>query len=532
MSSIVQKLPGLWNRRGQKGPAKRKSKAPSAVVLMTILAALLLTMLLGAVIALGAVQLTVLLTGLLVFVPLVLFINTRMLLPVVFVLVFVVQGTVEYFLHMRLAVWMASGVCGLFFLRALLELATQDRIRTSGAMRVSGGGAILAAGCLYLAFYFFSLSLGHARPIQIVSTLRFTLPMWGVLFALYWFDWSEHRLVQLWNLMVIVMVLQFPVVLFQHFFNMGTVGWDNVVGTFGSGMSPILVMFTLATMMYLLARWARGLTPIYVVVLAGIVAFAVIILGEVKAVLFWFPVGIMWVVRRRMLRNVLAFVMFSCIAFAFCSVTYTAYKAMYWGAAHGKDDTMSEKIDSISAYVVDPNNINYRTGEISRGAGLMLWYTDTLPTTMERMIGFGPSAAMIGASTGKGVVAQRYHPLMIGSTTLAVLLWDVGIIGAIVYVSIFIITIVTGYRFVRKGEASPLVLVLVDTSTGVVALLMSTLIYDQKLLYEPPLQLLWLFCVGTIVQCCRFRRQPVATSPGINAVGSSGAISHRASVNA
>jgi hypothetical protein len=198
---------------------------------------------------------------------------------------------------------------------------------------------------------------------------------------------------------------------------------------------------------------------------------------------------------------------------AFCSVTYTAYKAMYWGTAHGKDDTFAEKINSISAYVVDPSNINYRTGEISRAAGLMLWYRDTVPTTMERLIGFGPSASMIGASTGRGVVAQRYRPLMIGSTALAVLLWDVGILGASAYVLFLASGVLTGYRFMRRETASPLVLCMVDTSTGVLALLMSTLVYDMKLLFEPALQLLCFFCLGTIVQSMRYLRQSEAREP-------------------
>jgi hypothetical protein len=237
------------------------------------------------------------------------------------------------------------------------------------------------------------------------------------------------------------------------------------------------------------------------------VATFVILMGEVKAILFWLPFGIFWVVRRRALRNVIAFMTFACLSVVFMGGTYTAYKTMYWGAAHGKDDTLGEKFDSISAYVIDPNNINYKTGEVSRGASLMLWYKDLVPTTMERLVGYGPGASAISSATGLGVVAKRYQPLGIAATAVATLLWDVGLSGTIAYLTFLVAGIVTGIRFVRRGRASAPVLCAVDTSTGILVLLLSTTVYNRALIDEPTVQLFCFFCLGTIAQCARFHER-------------------------
>jgi hypothetical protein len=503
MSSLLQKL----SRRGAAPGAtaqRARFKAPKASAVMMVLGAIFVAFLLGAVVGLGAVQLTIALAGLLVFLPILFLINTRMLLPLLLVTVFVLQGTAEYFFNMRLATWMATMLCGLFFIRAILELSNQRGPKPVQSRQFPGAGTVIAMGSLYLLCYFFSLALGQATPFQIVSTVRFTLPMFGVLFALYWFNWQETGITRLWVMLVIFTVLQVPVVLYQHFFMISSIGWDGVSGTFGRGMSAILVIFSLSTLMFVLARWSRGLTSMPVVVGVTLCVIAVILLGEVKAALFWLPVGVLWILRRRVLRNVVAFATFSCLILAFTAGTYTAYKAMYWKDGVTRDETIAEKLDYMGGYVVDPNNINYRTGEVSRGASLMLWYRDSVSATKERLIGYGPGASAISSSTGLGVVAMRYRPLGIAATAMATLLWDVGLLGALCYLAFIGSGIFAGIRFLKRNGASPAMLSVVDTAVGTLLLLSSTIVYNRAMLDEPTVQLLCFLSLGSIVQCCRY----------------------------
>lgn len=503
MSSLLQKL-HLPGRLRPGTSARARFKAPKASAAMMVLGAIFIALLMGAVVGLGAMQLTVALSGMLLFLPLLFLINTRVLMPLLLVTVFVIQGTAESAFNMRLATWLATMLCGLFFIRAILELTNRRGSTPAPSRQFPGAGTVIAAASLYLLCYFFSLALGDATPIQILSTVRFTLPMFGVLFAFYWFNWQEERVTRLWWILVAITVLQVPVVVYQHFIMVSPLGWDAISGTFGSGMSAVLVLFALATLMFVMARWSRGLTSTSVLVGVTTCVLAVILLGEVKAALFWLPVGALWILRRRVLRNVVAFIMYSCLVLAFTASTYAAYKVMYWKAGAAHAETLSEKLDYISGYAIDPNNIDYRTGEVSRGATMMLWYRDSVSATKERLIGYGPGASASSSSTGFGVVAMRYRPLGIATTALAALLWDVGVVGALCYILFLVTGIVAGIRFVRRGTASPAMLSVVDASVGALGLLLTTVFYNRALLDEPTVQLLCFLSLGWIVQCCRY----------------------------
>lgn len=483
---------------------------PKPSVALAFVAAALLTLLVGAVVALGALQLTIILAGALAFVPILLFVNTRAMLPILFVVVFLIQGTAQYFFDLRLATWMASVLAGLFCLRCVLELSGQRREKTPRHQISFGERTVMLSVGLYLLFYFFSLGLGRASVVQIIATLRFALPMFGVLLAFYWFKWSDKSINTLWLIMGVIGILQLPIVIYQHLFMTATLGWDGVVGSFGKGMSATLALFAIASLLYALSCWNRGVMSLGRMALFVVTCLAVILLVEVKAVLIWLPLGIMWILRRRMFRNVGAFIVFSAFALALTVGTYSVYKLVFWGA-QTRDDTVSEKFDTIAAYAVDPGNINYQTGEISRAASLALWYSDPAPTTIQRLVGYGPGASAKSASTGPGVVAARYRMLSIAATALATLLWDVGILGTICYIAIPVAGVLAGIRYLRRAT-DPGHAAIVDVSVAMVAIFINTLIYNRALIDEPTTQLLCFFCLGCIVHYCRNDAPAIAAS--------------------
>lgn len=525
MSVFSQKSPLSMRPLPKMRDALRRGRArlPSFAAVVMAAALLLTAVFVGLVVALGVPQFTIVLAGVLIFVPVLLFVNTANLMPIMFVAVFFVSGMAQYFFNMRLATWMASGLSALFFVRAVLEVMLTPRRSPQDLGSPRQAVIVLLCASMYLLFYFFSLALGHATLAQTVSVLRFCLPMFGVLFAMYWFKWQPRRLHLLWLLIVWITLAQLPVTLYQHFFKMNALGWDGVVGSFGGNMSPVLVLFSVAAMLYLLARWSRGLTPLWQVVLVFIVGIAVVLLGEVKAVFVWLPIGVFWVLRRKVLRNFAAFIVFSALMMAFLAGTFAVYHALYWGQ-HTKTDTMEEKLNSLGGYVVDPNGINYVTGEISRGASLALWYRDPVPSAQERLIGYGPGASLTSQSTGRGVVAARYRRLDIGATGMASLLWDVGILGALLFVSIFGSGFLLGWRYVKNSgaQADGAALAMVDTATAMMLLAMSTLIYNKTLIDEPTAQLLAYFCLGCIVQCARYLPVPRSAAPVPGAGGRAG----------
>ena len=485
--------------------AARRGTSPGLLGMFVALGLLLLAMLLGAVVALDSIQLTVVLAGVLAGIPIMFLLSTRNLLPILFIVVFLVQGATQTFFKMRLGTWFASGVAALFMLRAMLEfVALQRRPADHLKQRSVSADMVYVVAIVYMVFFFFSLLLGHASTPQRISALRFGVPMFGILFAFYWFKWPVARVQMMWWLLVAIVIFQLPVTIYQHFGPAKATDWDAVVGTFGTGMSPSLIIVTLAAMLYALSRWNHGASKAKVTIWICLTGLAVMLLGEVKAVVFWIPLGMFFILRRRILKNVVGFFLFGMFVLVFVTGTFFAYKAMYWGEQGAAGNTIEEKLEKTGGYFFDTKVVNYRTGEISRGASLYLWYRDPLPSTLERLVGYGPGASQSSVSTGKGIVAKRYGGLSINATALAQLLWDVGILGTISFVLLIFFGFRAGVRYVARGNASPPTLAIVDTSTGMLVVFSTMLIYNRSILDEPTMQLLFFFSLGCIVQYCRF----------------------------
>lgn len=447
------------------------------------------------------------------------------MLLVLFVLTFVVQGSLLFFLGMRSATWVAIGMAGLFFMRALLELGTRaapksskrdadDNKRTRVGDAAGAGFVMIALGS-FVACYFFSWVVNHPGLGQTVSSIKATLPMMGILFAFFFFRWKNEEIERFWWLILGIALFQLPVVMYQHFFVASkrlVQGFDSVVGTFGGsyeagGLNSLLVLFVIAAVMYVLARWNRGLSGRLLPVSFFFVGMAIILLGEVKAAFVWLPLAMFIILRRRVTKNIVTVVAYAMLASVLMGGIYFAYKTLYWGAKASTGSTVQERLDNAGGYFFDPHNINYVTGEVSRGASLAIWAHDAKADIPKRLFGFGPGASKSVGVVGKGVVAKRYAPLNIDSTTLVVLLWDEGILGALTFCIMPIFAIFAGWRFIVRDRGSPAQLAIVETSVAMTILFLSMLIYNRTLIDEPAVQLLYMFCMGCIVQRCRYEEQ-------------------------
>ncbi|OEZ61624.1 hypothetical protein [Duganella sp. HH105] len=491
---------------------RRKPFLPRLPLMLAALAVLFIAAFSGLVAAVGGVKVTLVFAGILIIIPVVWLLSARNLLPILMVFIFLVQGPGVSILHVRSILWVGSALAFLFLLRTILEVVMAKLGKTAPSGPWNGAAGVAIAALIYLGFFFFGLAIGKGTTLQIMSSIRFGLPMFGVLMVLSLTQFTEKRLQLMWRLMMVVMVLQLPVVVYQHFWGMGLIGWDAVVGTFGPGMSAVMAMFSVATLVYGLACWSRGLLPWWQLLFLFIFAMGNMLLGEVKAIVFWIPLGLVLILRRQFMRNIGAFITYSCFIVIFMTGTFAAYKTMYWGEKGSSGHTVEQKLQHTGGYFFDPYEIQYATGEVGRFASMYIWYRDPTPDWMNRLIGFGPGASADSDSTGRGVISKRYRPLHIDATVMAALLWDVGILGAISFLLIPVLAIFAALAFLRRGGGSLREQAMVDASAVILVLLLSTVIYNRTLLVETSSQLLFLFCAGCIVQICRFGQKQAASA--------------------
>ncbi|WP_219117536.1 hypothetical protein [Janthinobacterium sp. UMAB-56] len=503
-------------------PMTRRKANNTRLSLLLLFPLLFLALLVGAVAGLDSPVLLVIVSGA-IFAMLAFFlVNANILLHLLFVVTFVIQGSALYFFGLRSATWIAVGMAGLFGMRTFMDLVVKSRQqRRGGAPEGRPVTLIMLPFFAYLLCYMVSIILNRPSAGQLMSALKSNLPVFGVLLSFYWFAWRPATLERLWQSLIWIGVLQLPVVLYQHFFvsTKRDNGFDSVVGTFGGtplggGLSSMLVLFVVAVSVYALARWNRGLMSRPLALLVFAIGLAVILLGEVKAAFIWLPLGVFIVLRQRIMKNLFSVIAYGILAVAMLGSIYFVYNALYWGQTLNHSKGLEGKLDAGGGYFFDTHNVNYLTGEISRGASLALWAKDATASIPKRLLGYGPGASKSSSSIGgSGVIARRFAPLNVDATALAVLLWDVGVLGAAAYSLMAVGGVILGWRYMRRGQGSAAQMAIVEASVAVLLIYVSLLIYNRTMLDEPTVQLLYLFCMGSVVQVCRYGQVAATAGP-------------------
>lgn len=502
--------------RNSRSMLGRRSFFPPQIIFIPLM---FVPLFLGAVVGLDAPVLVAVLSAIVGSIMVFAMMNTRGMILVMFVLTFLVQGSAQYFGHIRQAPWIAVGIAGLFFMRSLLELTTQNRV-VAKELKSKGTSLVIVSLMVYLACFATSFLINRSPISQLIAALKAMMPMFGVLVALFWFHWGTQSMTKLWRLMMWITVLQFPVVAYQHFVIAArrAQGFDSVVGTFGGtqnagGLSAIMVVFVITTLGYCLACWNRGLLSKKITASFITVFVLIILMGEVKASFVWIPLITFIVLRKRVLKNIFTLVTYGTVTTCLLLLIYVVYNALYWSNLKGNEGTAAEKFDRTGGYFFDTSNVDYKTGEVSRGASLGLWANDRNSSLPKRLIGYGPGASKTGGALGKGEVARRFEPLSIDSTTMSTMLWDVGILGVMAYTSLMITGIWTAIRFLWSGRGSEHQKAMMEACVASMLIMVSLLIYNRALTDEPTLQLLFLFMLGTIVQIDRYPDASAAATP-------------------
>jgi hypothetical protein len=461
----------------------------------------------GSVVALGAPLLTGTLLAIAIGV-LTLCMSTWAATVCLFVMTFFIQGSVRFFAGTNILSWATSGLALILLAKALYQrLGLRQSPAVGGVQVTSSANLALSALVIYLLLLVTSALINQSPVLQLIAAFRNTVPMLAVLAVIYWSPWTTSQLKTMWMLLLAGVFLQLPIVAYQHFViaaERKTQGWDAVVGTLGGnpeggGLNAMLVIFALAGLAFVLARVRYGLSKPLFAWIVGLAVAIIIALGEVKAAFVWGPFVLLWFFGRDLMRRPLRTVAYSAGALVLVGALFVAYQEFYWQAKSRAHDSIVDRIAAQSEYFFNPRNIDFRTGEVSRGASLAIWWNDPRADVIRRTVGYGPGASKSVSVLGAGEVAKRYSPLAVDATTVVVLLWDTGIAGFLLYTAVLVFSVLAGLRLTRAYPAtSPDDASLIDASVLTLVLLTTLLIYNRTLADEPTVQFLTYLCIGTV----------------------------------
>ncbi|KHT32304.1 capsular biosynthesis protein [Pectobacterium carotovorum] len=440
--------------------------------------------------------------------------NTGLYLQVYVVITLVFCGLTQYFTGFLAVLWLpfilALNMVGLLIMQTRydrLHLDTQELMVLTlylSFLAMAGLSTLLQGGItvtivgfkneVALSLMMFCLLLGFCRESQIYRVTR----------SLYW-----------------VFYAQFPVVIYQVLFvlprRVALRGedekWDSVVGTFGGdpmggGNTAAMGLFCLLIMLLKVSEFKHGLTSFKSTALHIVLGFSLCILGEVKFVILISPLLLAWVwlmpsyIKGMNSVNLKAILLIFTGMALLITVAITILASGY-SSAFGGDPTksaMSVFLDSLN-YIFDTSYI-MESGELGRLTTLFFWLKNhDMWGISGTFFGYGLNATNSGSAVSPGFLNIIYN-LIIDSTSLSVLLWEVGVVGTLFFIGliIYILVITQPKPGLDRNKLDQQDLKLLSFSPAfnvfVVGCLLS-LPYSQILMIIPMLQFLFYLSLGS-----------------------------------
>lgn len=350
------------------------------------------------------------------------------------------------------AVW---GVSILGF--ALMGSALFSAASRPGAARNTPGFVWAALGFFLYAIL---VSLIQFYSIgEFLGGFKRYFQVFGLMFALCWLAIDEQTISRWRKFFVIVALVQLPFALYELIslvplrktFNIpGLVPIDAVAGTFGAslytgGANGEMATFLIIALAFMLARRQENMLSVGRLLLLAPLVLTPLFLGETKVVVILLPMMFLVLYRRELLvrpHYAVMGLMLSTLLTIGAVMTYLSITKT----------TLDEQISDTLRYNVYEGG--YGGYQLNRTTVLSFWAEHQgAKDPVSLVLGNG-----IGSShfTTNGHVANRYPAYGIGLTTASTLLWDLGIFGIALFLSILILAWRTAGRL-RKETADALV---------------------------------------------------------------------------
>lgn len=393
------------------------------------------------------------------------FLPMSMLMWVLMFLTVFLAGLLDYYARAGTAgYWGAVGIAIIILFRIPFEMFALGR--SDRGFAGLGMSMTLVLIVLYLLLLLTTTIINGSPLDQVVSSMKNQLPYWAVTFVVASGALSKETLSKYWKALIWISVVQLPFTIHQHFFVAATrtvnadTSFDAVTGTFGGnpeggGPNIVLVQYVLIAAILAISLMRAKSMSVGRAALIVVVSLASMLLGEVKAILILIPFNVVivfWDVIRRSFARAIGFAI---VMSAFLGVTVYAYNAMYWSSQSYSSGNFSVDLERNMEYFFDPRDINLKTGEVGRIASMALWSSDHSIDPARRFIGFGAGAAKHGSAIALGTMARKYYPLWVDATLVSQLLWEVGIIGFVLFTAIIVMACRECSKALRSGLLPP-----------------------------------------------------------------------------
>ena len=260
------------------------------------------------------------------------------------------------------------------------------------------------------------------------------------------------------KLLLGIALLQLPFALFERFVLVALRGGmaaggeatDVVAGTMGAnlqGGSPnaIMVTFVLIAFAFVFSRWKEKLIDTSRFFLLSFILLTPLVLGETKVVVVMLPILALILLRKDIKKEPLKYLPI------FIGLLLMTLALGYVYVYYMLDSNFVEAFKGIVSYNV--GNIGYGKLLLNRTSVMTFWWgLHSWADPITFMLGHGLGSSY-GSGQAAGHMAQLYPGYGINLTTISSILWDLGLVGLVLYVSIFIVAWVQVGNLWKKTQS-------------------------------------------------------------------------------
>ena len=386
------------------------------------------------------------------FVGVFLLIKPNLAIWAILIWAMIISGTVIYFFPVAGTIqWGNALLALLLFVRLVLDILTGRAVFNRPPFFFYLMGLFIFVAVL--------TSLVDLQAAQFVISSKNYFQFWSLPLALFFIIRGE-RTVERWMKFFLYLALFLPFLAIVQFlyFSGNLFPGDSVTGTFGGsiragGPNAMLSVFIVLQMAVLLIASKEKLLSLGIALVCCSWLFIILFLTNAKAVFLFVPIMIGFVYYKHMLRSPFKFLFagtFIAVLLLMMLQFYLQESAKYTGQEIGTK-SYSEFFDRAFKSNFGTDNPN----RLNRLTVYSYWYEEN--TAKQRMLpiifGHGLGAAKwAGIEKGHIQALPRYQNTKLAPTALARLLWDVGIVGAIIYILIFVSGFFAARKLVKSGK--------------------------------------------------------------------------------
>ena len=284
------------------------------------------------------------------------------------------------------------------------------------------------------------------------------------------------------KLLLVIALLQLPFAIFERFILVPVRGisgqaTDIVAGTMGAnleGGSPnaIMVTFVLIAFAFVFSRWKAGLIETSRAGLLVALLLLPLALGETKVVIVMLPLLALVLLRKDIMLQPTKYI--PVFGLMLVMTVALAYLYVYVMLA----STFDEAIPGILRYNVQ--DVGYGENLLNRTTVMTFWAKfHSLQDPISFLFGHGLGSSY-GNGLGAGYIARLYPKYGINLTTVSTLLWDLGIVGLSMYVSIYLVAWVQISKVWRNTSSAQVKADCIALQAGIALTLFFTIYSDSQ----------------------------------------------------